>query len=519
MRKIIFVFMALVVILTGCQMGSNDIEFILVNGTEPESLDPHLISGVPEHRIYEAIFEGLVGYDPETAQAVPGVAERWDVSEDGLTYTFYLRDTTWTDGVEITADQFVKSWIRMLDPETAAPYAWFPSMFIAGAAEFNAGEAGADAVQIEAVDSKTFRINLVGPLPYVLGALAHYSFAVVPLHAIEEFGQEWTRPENFVGNGPFILEERIPNERVTAVPNDKYWDASAVRLDRVVYLPIDDNNVGYTMYVNDEVHWMTTVPTDKIEEAQLRDDYHVNAQLGTYYYVIQNEREPFTDPRIRKALSMSFDRESLVTNVTKAGQIPAFTMVPNMDGYDAGEGLGYDIQMAQELLAEAGYPGGEGFPSFEILYNTSEGHQRIAEFIQQEWKENLGINVTLVNQEWATYLNTRRQGEFDVARAGWIGDYQDPNTFLDMFVSGGAMNGGRYSNPVYDELIEKAATMEPGAARLATLKEAEDLFIEQDAGLIPIYYYVTINMIDTDKWGGWYENVMDIHPPKDIYLK
>jgi oligopeptide transport system substrate-binding protein len=522
MRKFLLLLMVLFVAsfaFAGGDQEAEGAEFIIVNGTEPESLDPHLISGVPEHRIYEALFEGLVIYDPETAEGIPGAAESWEVSADGTVYTFTLRDAVWSDGTPVTAQQFEESFIRVLDPATAAPYAWFPSMFLKGAAEFNAGEADASALGVRAIDDKTFQIELVGPLPYVIGALAHYSFAVVPLHAIEMYGDEWTLPENFVGNGPFVLESWVPQDRLTVVPNDMYWDAEAVELGRVVFLPIDDNNTGYNMFLNGEADWMTTVPQDQIEVAKLRDDYHVNPQLGTYYYVFQNEKPPLDDARVRKALSMSIDREELVDKITKAGQIPAWSMTPPMTGYPGIEGNGEDIAMAQELLAEAGYPGGAGFPTLEILYNTSEGHKRIGEFIQQEWAENLGIEVTLLNQEWATYLSTRRQGDFQVARAGWIGDYQDPNTFLDMFVTGTAMNGGRFSNARYDELIAQAATMDPGPARMRTLEQAEEIFITEEAAVMPIYYYVTINMIDTDKWGGWYENVMDYHPVKDIYLK
>ncbi len=495
------------------------VEFVVVNGTEPETLDPHLISGVPEHRIYMAIFEGLMSYDPETAEPVPGLAESWEVSEDGTVYTFKLRKTTWSDGVPITAQTVRDSWLRMLDPETAAPYAWFPNMFIAGADAFNSGEAGPEAVKIEAVDDYTFRMELVGPLPYVLGALPHYSFAVVPLHAIEEHGKAWTSPENFVGNGAFTLETWQPQARIEVVPNDTYWEKDVVSLDRITFLPIDDNNTGYNMYLNGEADWMTTVPLDQMDQAKLRDDYQNAPYLGTYYYVIQNTKAPFNDPKVRKALTMSIERETLIDRVVKGGQIPAYSMVPDMAGYPAIKGNVYDVAAAKKLLAEAGYPNGEGFPAFEILYNTSDAHQKIAEYIQEQWAKNLGIECDLINQEWSTYLANRRAGNFQIARAGWIGDYQDPNTFLDMFVTGGAMNGGRFSNAKYDELISKAAQMEAGPARFKTLQEAEKIFITQEQAVIPIYFYTTNNMIDLTEWGGWYTNTLDNHPWKYVYKK
>jgi oligopeptide transport system substrate-binding protein len=273
------------------------------------------------------------------------------------------------------------------------------------------------------------------------------------------------------------------------------------------------------MFLNGEADWMTTVPLDQMDSAKLRDDYHNAPYLGTYYYTIQTQKPPFDDPRVRKALAMSFDRQTLIDKVVKGGQIPAFSMVPEMAGYPGIEGNRYDIEKAKQLLADAGYPDGEGFPTFEILYNTSEAHKKVAEYMQEQWADNLGISCELINQEWSTYLANRRAGEFQVARAGWIGDYQDPNTFLDMFLTGGAMNGGRYSNPKYDELIKKAAQTPAGPERFDIIKQAEEIFITQDQGVIPIYFYTTNNMINLNEWGGWYVNTMDYHPTKHIYKK
>lgn len=494
--------------------------FRLINGAEPESLDPHQIQGVPEHRIYETIFEGLVAYHPETADAVPGIAESWTSNAEGDQYTFTIRDdAVWSDGVKITAQTVVDSWLRALAPETASPYAWFPAMFLKGAADYNEGNAGPESVGIRAIDEMTFQMDLLGPLPYAIGALAHYSFAVVPLHAIEKYGSEWTLPENFVGNGPYILEEWVPQSYISAVPNPSYWDADAVQLDQVVFYALDDNNTAYNMYLNGEVDWVTTVPLDQIEAASLRRDYHRAPQLATYYYVFQVEKAPFDDVRVRKALSLSVDREALVDSVTRGGQIPAWGIVPEMAGYPSlGEPI-YDIAQARKLLAEAGYPNGVGFPKTKILYNTSESHKAIAEFLQQEWKKALDITIELENQEWATYLSSRNAGNFQVARAGWVGDYQDPNTFLDMFVTGTAMNGGKYSNPIgYDLNIEEATTMS-GSDRMEILMMAEYAMINEDQAIMPLYYYTTNNMVDTSKWGGWFPNTMDYHPLKDVYLK
>jgi oligopeptide transport system substrate-binding protein len=492
--------------------------FRISNGAEPESLDPHQIQGVPEHRIYETIFEGLIVYDPVTADGIPGLAESWTVSDDGYQYTFKLRDAVWSDGVKITAQTVVDSWLRGLNPETASPYSWFPAMFLAGAEDYAEGLAGKEAVGIRALDDKTFQMDLVGPLPYAVGALAHYSFAVVPMHAIAKHGKDWILPENFVGNGPYVLKEWSPQTRIVAVKNDKYWDAANVKLDEVVFYPIDDNNTAYNMYLNGEIDWLTSIPLDQLDAASLRRDYHRAPQLATYYYVFQTEKAPFDDARVRKALSMSFSRQDLVDRVVRGGQIPAWGIVPEMAGYASlGEPV-EDVVAARRLLAEAGYPNGVGFPRTSILYNTDSNHKAIAEYLQQEWKKNLNINVELENQEWATYLSSRNTGDFQIARAGWVGDYQDPNTFLDMFVTGTEMNGGKYSNAVYDALIKEAATLS-GNDRMEVLMTAEDIMINQDQALMNIYYYTTNNLVDTSVWGGWHANTMDYHPTKNIYRK
>lgn len=499
------------------------VKFVVSNGAEPQSLDPAKVQGVPEHRILMALFEGLTSIDPKTAEPIPGLAESWESNADGTQYTFHLRDAVWSDGVAITANDVVYSWLRELDPATASPYAWFPCMFLEGAQAFNDGTGTADGVGIRALDDKTFQMDLIGPLPYAIGALEHYSFAVVPKHAIEKYGDQWTQPENFVGNGPFTLKERIPQSKIVCTPNPLYWDADAVQIDTLEFLSSDDENTNYNMYLDGQIDWLTNVPTDKLASAEMKSAYKASPQLATYYYVFQTEKAPLDNVNLRKAISYAIDREALVEGVTKAGQIPAWGIVPDMAGYETLEFPFEDYdeaaEMAQSFLKEAGYPNGVGCPTLEILYNTSEGHKQIAEFIQQELKNKLNINVELVNKEWGTYLSDRNAGNFEISRAGWVGDYQDPNTFLDMFIYGSAMNGGRYNNEVYDLLIKEAATIADPVERLGVLRTAEDIMINEDSAIMPLYFYITTNMIDTDVWGGWYTNTMDYHPLKTIYKK
>jgi len=489
--------------------------FTLVNGGEPQSLDPALIQGVPEHRIFEALFEGLVVYDNKTAEAKPGLAESWTVGEDGKTYTFKLRKAVWSDGTAITAQTVVDSWLRELDPKTAAPYADTPAGFIAGAVDFKSGKAGPESVQIKALDELTFQATFVGPLPTV-SILAHYSFAIVPIHAIAKFGNDWTKPENFVGNGPYKLATWVPQSKITVVPNDKYWDQPAIKLASITFLPIEDNNTAYNMYKTGEVDWATFVPIDQIEDAQLRKDFQNSIYLGTYFYRLNVTNPSLKDAKVRRALALGFDRAALVKRVTKGGQLPAYSFSPTFASYTPPTfAAGDDIEAAKKLLAEAGFPGGKGFPKLTILYNTNEGHKKVAEYMQDQWKTNLGIEVELKNEEWKTYLEDMNKMNYVVCRAGWIGDYNDPMTFIEMFTTGNGNNNTGFSNAQYDALVKKAQTMQEGPDRVALLGQAETILMAE-LPLVPIYTYTTIQMIDLDKWDGWYPNVLDVHSWRNV---
>ena len=477
--------MSAALILASCGGGSDktstannaDAEFIIGNGAEPQSLDPAKIQGVPEHRINLALFEGLVTYDPKTGTPIPGVAESWDISEDGMTYTFHLRNAQWSDGTPITAQTFVDSWLRTLAPETASQYAFMINMVVKGAEDFNKGKADASAVAIKAVDDKTFEVQLTGPAPYATDVIAHYAFNAVPLHAIEKFGADWIKPGNFVGNGPFVLESWVPQEKVTVVPNEKYWNKENVHLSRITFLPIEDSNTAYEKYKAGEIDWDAGIPVPRIDEVKQRSDYQVAPQLSTYYYIFNVKRGPLQDARVRKALTMALDREELVEKVTKGGHLATRSIVPPMAGYTPGE-----------------------------------GHKLIAEYVQASWKRNLGIDIKIQNYEWKTFLDMRNQHDFDISRASWVGDYQDPNTFLELFITGSGNNDGEYSNPKFDELIRKAATMKGGSERFQVLHEAESVFLAEDQGILPMYSYVSQNLIDTTKWEGWYTNPQNINP-------
>ncbi len=504
----------------GASGAAKGAELIINNGAEPASLDPSKISGVLEARLVAALFEGLVEYDPQTSLAIPGVAESWTTSADGKTITFKLRKCQWSDGTPITAQTVVDSWLRTLDPATGSEYAFMQTMVVKGAADFNAGKGAKEAVGIKAVDAKTFQVELMGPTAYAVDMMAHHAFAILPTHAITKFGEDWIKPGNFVGNGPFTLSEWKPQESIVLLPNTKYWDAKTVKLSKVTFLPIEDNLTAYNKFKNGELDWATAVPLDLIDEIKLRPDYQVGPQVATYFYLFNMTRKPFDNVLVRKAFNMSIDKQELVNKITKGGQIATAAMVPPMAGYTPSTGNGYNLEEAKKLLAEAGYPDGKGFPKVTLLYNTSEGHKKIAEWAQESWKKNLGVEVVLKNEEWKTYLDTKQVShDFQFARAGWVGDYLDPNTFLDMFVTGGGLNDGLYNNTEYDTLITKAAGMPAGPERMAALQKAEELLVTVDQHVAPFYHYVNQDLIDTNIWGGWYSNPLGNHNLKFVFKK
>ncbi len=502
------------------KMGGN---FIISNSTEPDSLDPQQIQGDPEYKINVSLFEGLVENDPQTSKAIPGVASSWEFSDDRTVITFHLReDAKWSDGTPLTANDFVYSWQRELQPETAAPYSWFPEMFLKGGAEYAAGTVDEEGLGVKALDDYTLQVELVGPLPYAIDAFAHFTFNPVPQKCIEEYGDQWTQPGKMVSNGAFVLSEHVSQSYIKVVKNDTFWDSEHVYLDSITYLASDDENTNYNMYLDGDIDWLTSVSTERVSAAQMRNDYQVHTQLASSYYDIQFENPVLKDVNVRQALSYAIDRDSLVDNILKGGQIPAWSVIPAMSGYDAKE-LPFDsydeaVEIAQEKMAEAGYPNGIGFPKITLLYNSNEGNKKIAEFLQSNFKDVLGIDCTLENQEWGTFISNRDNGNFQLARDGWVGDYQDPNTFLEIFISNNSMNGGDYANSEFDALLKKASTMIEGPERFDVLHQAEDILVA-DQAFLPLYYNTSNALIDTDKWGGWFPNTMDYHPTRFIYLK
>ena len=520
-------------ILVGCGSGersetSNEALKILkiTVGAEPEDIDPHVVTGVPEHHIIAALTEGLVAEDPVDLHPVPGVAEKWEMSEDGKVYTFQIRENAkWSNGDPVTSTDFAESYKRILTPALASKYAYM--LFIMeGAEDYSTGKLkDFSKVGVKAINKQTLQIKLNAPTPYFLSLLNHYTWFPVHISTVKKYdgltkrGSGWTKPENFVGNGAFNLKSWTLGRKLVVEKSPTYWDAKSTKLDEIHFFAIELETTQENAFRAGQLHNIYNLHIDKVAtyKKEHADELRIKPHLASYFYRFNVNKKPCDDVRIRQALTMAIDRESIVKNVTKGEQMAStFFTPPGVGGYTARARFKEDVGEAQKLLAQAGYPNGEGFPSLELLYNTTEGHRIIAEAIQQMWKKNLNINVTLQNQEWKVYLDRQRQMDYQISRAGWTGDYPDPNTFLDMWTSWSQQNQTGWSDTKYDALIRKAAITKDPDARLEVFQEAEEILMDQ-LPIIPIYIYTRVYALHPAV-KNWHANVLDHHPWKHIDL-
>ena len=497
------------------------------NGSEPKGIDPHLVTGVPENKIISALIEGLVSYHPTNdLESAPGMAERWESNEDFTKWTFHLRDAKWTNGDPVRAQDFVYSWQRILSPELGAEYA--PMLYVIKNAEaFNLGElTDFSQVGVKALDDKTLEVTLGGSTSYFPLMLQHYSFFPVNPRAVEEHGgmtdrqSGWSTFDNFVGNGPFKLKEWVTNQVIEVERNPDYWDAGTVKLNGIKFFPIDNVNAEETMFRNNRLHITNSVFPDKIPffAESMPNELHNDPYLGTYFYRVNVTRKPFDDPRVRRALALALDKQLLVDKVTKGGQAPATGFVPQgIPGYEASKEVSFRPDEARRLLAEAGYPDGKGFPTTEIMINTSESHRKIAEAVQELWRRELGINVGIYNQEWKVYLDNQSSLNYDISRSGWIADYVHPSTFVDMFTTGNGNNDTGWSNARYDALIDAARRAGSEEERVKLMHDAEEILLN-DMPIIPIYWYTRVYLMDPQV-KGWSPTLLDNHPYKHVWLE
>jgi len=497
------------------------------NGAEPESLDPHKLTGVPEANITYDLSEGLLVLSPK-AEPAPGVAEKWDISDDGKTYTFHLRENAkWSNGDPVTADDFVYSFRRAVDPATASDYAPILSVIQNAEAITKGEEKDLTKLGVQAVDPHTLKITLNATTPYFLGLLTHSISFPVHKATVEKFGDQWTRPGNSVTNGPYMMQEWTPQSRIVLVKNPNFWDAANIKIDKVIYYPTEDIAEELKRFRAGELDITYTVPSDQIAwiKKNLPKQYHNHPYLGTYYYVINLTKEPLgSNLKLRQALSLAIDRKILVDKITQAGQLPAYSWVPpGIPGYDsaktfdAGMSQAEREQAAKKLYSEAGY-GPDKPLTIELLYNTSENHRKIAIAIAAMWKKVLGVNTSLTNQEWKVYLDTRDKKAFQVVRAAWIGDYPDPSNFLDLFLSdAGNRNDAGYNNANFDSLMKKAAVTANPPERAKLLHDAEQQFLN-DVAIIPIYTYTTLHLV-ADRVQGWVDNILDYQLTRYLSVK
>jgi oligopeptide transport system substrate-binding protein len=635
--------------------------FRFVNGTEPKTLDPGRMTGQPEGRIADAIFEGLTRYDAKTHSPAPGAAESWDVSPDGKTYTFHIRaDARWTDGHPVTAHDFSYSWRRLVDPKLGSEYGYilFPIRYAeamnayaahaetidrtivpklgelrkqsptgvtaralqrflsdhhahdalrgatdpaitallgrndgsatpgelaafqdaAGRLSGKLREAARDATAhfgidggAYAKDDRTLVVELRAPTPYFLEITSFHTCLPVPrwLTEDEKRKNDWFLPEHVVSNGPFRLKSWFVNDHIRLERSETYWGKNDVRMNAVDALSLEGASTALNLFLTGEIDWLPQMyPSDLVDVLKTRPDFYKNPGLIVYYYRFNTTRRPFDDRRVRQALNLAVDRRVIVDTVLGLGQIPASTFVPpGMAGYQSPESsIKLDLARARGLLAEAGYPDGKGLPDVGILYNTFETHKKIAEIVADQLKRGLGIRVNAYNQEWQSFIDTTRNLDYDMARAGWIGDYVDPNTFLDMFVTNGGNNQTGWSSPLYDRLIDAAADVSkfaenPGtllgnlkepapirrlletvrgqsapeerlrataAVRMLLLREAESILINDEFPILPVYFYVASGLVQP-RVRGFYPwlvfddgttapNLQDNHPLRDIWV-
>ncbi len=495
------------------------------NGSEPQSLDPHRGEGVPGANIQRDLFDGLVNEAPN-GDLVPGGAASWELSEDGTVYTFRLRENArWSNGEPVTADDWVYSLRRSADPVTGSRYTFILEPIL-NAAKISAGELPPDAMGVRAIDDYTLEITLEAPTPYFLGLLTHSTTYAMHRASVEAHGDRVTRPGNLVSNGAYMLTEWVAQSHVKLERNPYYWDNDSTTIDEVYFHAQENRVAEIARYRADEIDiTYTDLPVTQLDwiMENLADELVTGPYLGSYYYGFNLEQPPFRDnPQLRRALTLAVDRDIITQQIRKAGEIPAFGWVPPVLNYDSQQMPEADWTQAEReaearrLYAAAGYSADNPL-EVEILYNTEDSHRVIAIAIASMWRAVLGVETSITNQEWKVYLDTRRQKlETQVFRAGWIGDYNDANTFAAMFLSDSDLNDSGYVNARYDELIDLAAREIDLERRAEYLEEAERVLLE-DLPIMPLYFYATTRLVKP--WvAGLGQNIMNHHHSKDLRI-
>ncbi|MGF1757365.1 ABC transporter substrate-binding protein [Photobacterium sagamiensis] len=500
-------------------------ELVRGNGTEVASLDPHKTEGVPESHVIRDLLEGLVNQDAD-GKTIPGVAESWETT-DNRTFIFHLRkDAKWSNGDPVTASDFVYSFKRAVDPATASPYSWYLEMTtMKNSAQIIAGKADKETLGVTAVDANTLKIELESAVPYFVMMMGHTTVKPVNQKVVEKFGNDWTKPENFVGNGAYVLDKWVVNERIVLKNNPQYWDNEKTVIKQVTFLPIENQVAEMNRFLAGEIDITNELPNEHFRRLQKEyaEDVSIQGNLCSYYYGFNNAKAPFDDVRVRKALSYAIDRDIITKALLGQGQKSGYFLTPEITANfnpvmpDYGKLSQKERNAkAKELLAEAGFDSSNPL-EFTLLYNTSENHKKIAVAIASMWKKNLGAKANLENQEWKTYLDNRRQGNFDVTRAGWCGDYNEASSFLSLMQSNNSSNDPKYHSKAYDSVMEKALNSTSETEREQLYVEAEKL-LAKDMPIAPIYQYVKARLVNPKVGGFPADNAQDKLFTKDMYI-
>ncbi|MCB1226652.1 MAG: peptide ABC transporter substrate-binding protein [Verrucomicrobiales bacterium] len=504
-------------VVVGCAPDRPRADLVFINGAEPESIDPAVVTDQVGMRVSSALFEGLCRVR-EDGRPEPAVAQRWEISADQRTYTFHLRpEARWSDGSAVTAQDFANSWQRVLDPASGADYA-SQLYVIEGAREFNEGETADFArVGVRVKDERTLEVRLVNPTPYFIDLCAFATLAPVHLPSIERWSGQWIKPGNQVGNGPYVLTSWKLDDHMRLEINPHYWDRAAVAMKTVEILPLSEPNTAINYFLTGEADLIMDkgmVPTSLTATLKQQSWFHTGPFLGTYFTRFNVTRPPFDDARVRQAFALVVDRSRITEKITQLGERPAFGLTPPGAGadYQPPPGLNFDPERARRLLAEAGYPGGRGLPRVEYLYFPKTVEAHIAVELQAMWKEHLGVEVQLKKQEWKIYLASMKAVDYQMCRSSWVGDYNDPSTFLEMFISSSGNNRTGWKSSQYDDFIRQAAA-EPDPTRRNTLfQQAESLLVAEQSVILPIYYYVGVQFYHPERLAGVQANLIDDHP-------
>ncbi len=510
--------------LVGCGSAEEPADFVVANGVEPQTLDPHTLTGQPDGRIAAALFEGLTRLNPTNALPEPALAERWEISPDGIVYTFHLRsNAVWSTGEPITADDVVYSWRRVVNPATACDYAG-QLYYVKNGEEINTAKIkDVTRLGVEALNPRTVRVELVAPTPFFLDLCAFRTLLIVPQQTVEKYKDHWLMARPLPVSGSHLLVSWRIRDKIRLRKNPRYWDAANTHNEIVDILPVEDAISALNLYETGQadIIWdKNLVPTELMDILKDRPDCHTPDNLGTYFIRINVTRKPFDDVRVRKALALTIDKHRIVTRIVRGGERVADSYVPvHTANYERAKTLDYDPDLARKLLKEAGFPEGKGFPNFVFHFNTGKMHEQLGVELQEMWKNELGLNLSLRQTEWKVWLAAQTALDYDVIRGSWIGDYNDANTFLDMFMSNNGNNRTGWKNPKYDQLIRTANSHPDRQKRAEILRQAETMLVQDEIPILPIFFYKGIQFWRTNKIEGIYDNILDEHPLASIRKK